>query len=68
MKDAKDTIAVTQHGAASAEVEDQSLQPTSAASQLQELMVQGEADIASGRVTPQDRVFADLRAYLTADE
>ena len=69
MKETEHTIIVTQNGAASAVVQDyQSYQRTSAALLLLKLMVQGEADIAKGRVTPQDRVFADLRARLTADD
>ena len=30
------------------------------------LMVQREADVARGRTIPQERVFADLKARLTA--
>ena len=29
------------------------------------LMVQGEADIQAGRTTPQERVFAEIKAGLT---
>ncbi len=41
-------------------------QRSPAALVLLKLMAQGEADIASGRVTSQHRVFADLRAHLNA--
>ena len=69
MKAAEHTIIVTQNGTASAVVQDyRSYQRTSDALLLLKLMVQGEADVANGRVTPQDRVFADLRAQLTADD
>ena len=68
MKAADATIIVTQHGTARAVVQDyESYQRTSAALVLLKLMVQGEADLASGRVIPQDRVFTDLRTHLTAD-
>ena len=30
------------------------------------LLVRGEADVAAGRTTSQDRVFEDLRSRLTA--
>lgn len=69
MKTAEHTIIVTQNGAASAVVQDyESYQRTSAAGLLLKLVVQGEADVASGRTVSQDDVFADLRAHLTADE
>ena len=69
MKAEEHTVIVTQNGAANAVVQDyQSYQRTSAALLLLKLMVQGEADVAKGRVTSQDRVFADLRANLTAND
>lgn len=69
MKTAEHTIIVTQNGAASAVVQNyESYQRTSAAGLLLKLVVQGEADVASGRTVSQDDVFADLRAHLTADE
>jgi predicted transcriptional regulator len=32
------------------------------------LMVQGEGDVAAGRVVPQEQVFADLRRRLAGGE
>ena len=32
---------------------------------LLKLVAQGEADVAAGRSTPQDEVFAELRAHLS---
>ena len=69
MKAEEHTIILTQNGAANAVVQDyQSYQRTSAALLLLKLMVQGEADVAKGRETSQDRVFADLRAHLTEND
>jgi prevent-host-death family protein len=60
-------IVLTQHGAAAAVVQDyesyQRMQDTVA---VLRLMVQGEADIKEGRLTPQDEVFSSLRERLTA--
>ena len=67
MKSGEHAIVLTQRGAASAVVQDfQAHQRLQDALVMLKLMVQGEADIAAGRTTPQDRVFADLEARLTA--
>ena len=67
MKSAEHVIVLTQRGAASAVVQDfQAHQRLQDALIMLKLMVQGEADIAAGRTTPQDRVFADLEARLAA--
>ena len=67
MKAAEHPIILTQHGAASAVVHDYRVhQRLQDALLMLKLMVQGEADVATGRTTPQERVFADLKARLTA--
>lgn len=33
---------------------------------MSKLMAQGEADIQAGRTTPQEKVFAEIKARLTA--
>ncbi len=67
MKSTEHAIVLTQHGAASAVVQDfQAHQRLQDALIMLKLMVQGEADVAAGRTTPQDRVFADLEARLAA--
>ena len=67
MKATDHAIVLTQRGAASAVVQDfQSHQRLQNALIMLKLMVQGEADISAGRTTPQDRVFADLEARVTA--
>ena len=60
-------IILTQRGAASAVVQDYRVhQRLQNALLMLKLMVQGEADIARGRTSPQEQVFEDLRARLTA--
>ena len=67
MKSTEHAIVLTQRGAASAVVQDfQAHQRLQDALIMLKLMVQGEADVAAGRTTPQDRVFADLEARLAA--
>ena len=67
IKSTEQAIVLTQRGAASAVVQDfRTHQRVQDALLMLKLMVQGEADIAAGRTTPQGRVFADLRARLTA--
>ena len=67
MKAAERPIVITQHGAARAVVHDyRTHQRLQDALLMLKLMVQGEADIARGRTTAQERVFADLGARLTA--
>ena len=68
MKTAEHPIILTQRGAASAVVHDYRVyQRLQNALLMLKLMVQGEADVARGRTIPQERVFADLEARLTAD-
>ena len=67
MKAAEHPIILTQRGAASAVVHDYRVyQRLQNALLMLKLMVQGEADVARGRTIPQERVFADLKARLTA--
>ncbi len=67
MKTTEHAIILTQRGAASAVVQDfDAHQRLRNALLMLKLMVQGEADIPAGRTTPQDRVFADIKARLTA--
>ena len=67
MTAAERPIVITRRGAARAVVHDyRAHQRLQNALLMLKLMVQGEADIARGRTTAQERVFADLGARLTA--
>ena len=67
MKTAERTIVLTQHGAASAVIQDfQAHQRLQEALLMLKLMVQGEAEIPAGRTTTQDQVFSDLKTRLAA--
>ena len=67
MKAAEHPIILTQRGAASAVVQDyRAHQRLQNALLMLKLMVQGEADVAQGRTTTQERVFSDLEARLKA--
>ena len=67
MKTTERPIVLTQRGAASAIVQDyQTHQRLQDALLMLKLMAQGEADVAGGRTIPQERVFADIKARLTA--
>lgn len=66
MKTAEHEIVLTQRGAASAVVQDfEAHQRHRNALLMLKLLVQGEADVAAGRTTSQDRVFKDIRSRLT---
>ncbi len=66
MKAAEHEIVLTQRGAASAVVQDfDAHQRQQDALLMLKLMVQGEVDIQAGRTTPQDQVFAEIKARLT---
>ena len=66
MKAAEHPIIITQRGAATAVVHDFRVhQRVQDALLMLKLMVQGEADVAQGRTTAQERVFADLRTRMT---
>lgn len=65
VKTAEQEIVLTQRGAATAVVQDfEAHQRLREALLVLKLMVQGEADIPAGRTTPQERVFADLKALV----
>ena len=67
MKAAEHSIVLTQRGVASAVVHDYQVhQRFQDALLMLKLMVQGEADVSSGRTIAQEQVFADLRARVTA--
>ena len=58
-------IVITQHGTAAAVVQDyESYQRTQDTVALLRLLVQGEADIKEGRLTPQRRALSSLRKRL----
>ena len=69
MKAGDRDIVLTQNGSASAVIQDyDSYQRVQEAFALMKLMVQAEADLRSGRATPQHRVFADLEKRLARED
>ena len=69
MKTGDQTIIVTQNGTATAVVQDyEAHQRVQEALLMLKLVVQGEADISAGRMVAQGRVFADIKAGLTASD
>ena len=67
MKATQHEIVLTQGGAEIAVVQDfDAHQRQQDALLMLKLMMQGEADIQEGRTTAQDRVFAEIKARLTA--
>jgi prevent-host-death family protein len=67
LKATEQEIVLTQRGAASAVVQDfDAYERQRSALLMLKLMAQGEADIQAGRTTPQDKVFAEIKARLTA--
>ena len=66
LKATEKEIVLTQRGAASAVVQDfDAYERQRSALLMLKLMAQGEADIQAGRTTPQDKVFAEIKARLT---
>jgi prevent-host-death family protein len=62
-------IVLTQNGKARAVIQDyDAYERVQQALALLKLMVQGEADLRSGRTTPQDRVFAGLEKRLARED
>ena len=58
-------IVLTQNGSATAVVQDyESYQGLRDALAMMKLMVEGESDTKAGRLSPQSRVFADLKERL----
>ena len=67
LKATEQEIVLTQRGAAGAVVQDfDAYERQRSALLMLKLMAQGEADIQAGRTTPQDKVFAEIKARLTA--
>lgn len=68
MKTKKEPIVLTQRGAASAVVQDfDAHQRLQHALLMLKLMVQGEAEVAAGRMSSQDEMFAGIKARLAAE-
>lgn len=62
-------VVITQHGAAAAVVQDyESYQRMQDSVAFLRLMVQGEADIKEGRLTPQREIFSSLRKRLKGQD
>lgn len=69
IKTAEHDIVLTQNGSASAVIQDyEAYQRGQEALALMKLMVQGEADVRAGRLTPQRRVFADLKKRVARED
>ena len=61
------TVVLTQNGRGSAVVQSyESYQRMQQTLLMLKIVAQGEADIRAGRITPQDEVFANIRARLEA--
>ena len=65
MNTSGEQIILTQNGSATAVVQDyETYQGLMEALAMMKLMVQGEADIKTGRLTPQSQVFAGIKERL----
>lgn len=65
VNESRHPIVITQNGEAKAVLQDpESYESMRSALLMMKLLAQGEADSRAGRVTSQDRVFADLRKML----
>ncbi len=68
LQDESDTVVLTQNGRASAVVQSyETFQRQQQALLMLKLLAQGEADIAAGRLIPQEEVFAKLRERFAPD-
>jgi prevent-host-death family protein len=68
MQEQPGVLVITQNGRARAVVQDYvRYQEEQRALVMLKLMLQGEADVAAGRLQPQIEVFADLRDRLTGN-
>jgi prevent-host-death family protein len=68
LQEESDVVVLTQNGRASAVVQSyEAFQRQQQALLMLKLMAQGEADIAAGRLLPQEEVFATLRERFAAD-
>ena len=62
LQNESDAVVLTQNGRASAVVQSyETFQRQQQALLMLKLLAQGEADIAAGRLIPQEEVFAELR-------
>jgi prevent-host-death family protein len=68
LQDESDAVVLTQNGRASAVVQSyETFQRQQQALLMLKLLAQGEADIAAGRLIPQEEVFAKLRERFAPD-
>ncbi|MEQ1512155.1 MAG: type II toxin-antitoxin system Phd/YefM family antitoxin [Lysobacteraceae bacterium] len=68
LQDESDAVVLTQNGRASAVVQSyETFQRQQQALLMLKLLAQGEADIAAGRLIPQEEVFATLRERFAPD-
>lgn len=68
LQEDSDAVVLTQNGRASAVVQSyETFQRQQQALLMLKLLAQGEADIAAGRLIPQEEVFAKLRERFAPD-
>lgn len=68
LQEESDAVVLTQNGRASAVVQSyDTFQRQQQALLMLKLLAQGEADIAAGRLIPQEQVFAKLRERFAPD-
>lgn len=68
LQEESDAVVLTQNGRASAVVQSyDTFQRQQQALLMLKLLAQGEADIAAGRLIPQEEVFAKLRERFATD-
>lgn len=68
LQEESDAVVLTQNGRASAVVQSyDTFQRQQQALLMLKLLAQGEADIAAGRLVPQEEVFAKLRERFAPD-
>ncbi|MES2669589.1 MAG: type II toxin-antitoxin system Phd/YefM family antitoxin [Pseudomonadota bacterium] len=68
LQEESDAVVLTQNGRASAVVQSyETFQRQQQALLMLKLLAQGEADIAAGRLIPQEEVFAKLRERFAPD-
>ncbi len=68
LQEESDAVVLTQNGRASAVVQSyETFQRQQQALLMLKLLAQGEADIAAGRLIPQEEVFAKLRERFVPD-
>jgi prevent-host-death family protein len=68
LQDESDAVVLTQNGRASAVVQSyETFQRQQQALLMLKLLAQGEADIAAGRLIPQEEIFTKLRERFAPD-